>query len=720
MGYSDRKPSTDAYRPSDTQALQQAAFEVVRKQLQFKVNRQAAERSEVPQPFTTVLNCRQPKSKRGVERNPGEEIRSERVPLFRVGEGSPQDTKRKRSADNGPDGDLVLEPESKDTCEPPTKRRLFATHRPTPKPKLLGKGRIRAAETYICDDVWHIIIGHLDPAQLFTFYKESAFFHRKLKEFTHLWKINRINHYGQEIPSPPQELTEFQYSDLLHGRSCQHCRSKANTRKAYWAFLRRWCTTCLHEQTIEMKDVWQRIRNVDGFPQQLLGTCLKTALSDSWGNYLGVNAGNASLHMSRPSSAVKVLYLRSELEALVEAFIESKDSIPPATSDPNEDEPPLAPAMKVFVEEKRAHVERLREFALNMEAWEVIKRTRKSTENKSRKDARREYFMEQALKLKLNPPVSRAEIERSSAFKSSIAISKWPNNSAWQSLRPKLEKDISESRKVNLPGGPSLQDAKAYDIENNETQSVPSAASARTLPAPQGLPSTVARAPVLPPQQPTISQLPPVKDPRPGPPQRLRTMEPPLTCRPLDPTVTASAQSPMQYQQHVAPYLTPSHDGTHQALQYVAPFHTSYTPVYQPLHHTGAYHTALQQFSPQISSQGSTGHQSATLQNQPYDATFLKSSQVASQPSQAAAGTSNSYPDRRLPPPVPAPSSLPSKTASSPGYGAAYENNATITAFAHPPNPSPGGFSHLAQYQHHAAPNAAQSNARPLHGLWSF
>lgn len=670
MGSSHDIPYTDASGPPRKHVNMGAASEGVSQQLKFKVNRQAAERSEAPQPFTTVLNCRQPKKKRGQERKAVEEIKSERVPLFRVGESPPQGTKRKRSADNGPDGDSVSEPESKETF-PLTKRRLFASSRPSPKPKLLGKGRIRVAETYICDDVWHVIIEHLDPAQLFNLYKESSFFHRKLANFKRLWTNNRVNHYGEDIPSPPEELTEYQYSDLLHGRSCQHCRLKENTRKAYWAFLRRWCTSCLHEQTVELKDALRRVRAVDGFPEYLLSTCLKSAQSDSWGNYLGVNTSDVDLTMSRPLSAVKIIFLKSELEELITAFLKSKRSKGSSSSaasestNPSDDEPPYPPAMQTFVDAKVAHVERLRDFAMQMEDWERVRRGVRSIDNKSRRDARRVYFVDKALELKFTPPLTKSEIERSKAFRTSIAISKWPNNSAWQALRPKLEEEIMRSRALSPPRHPVHRDAKVIDFDSKRQK----VASACTLPAPSRVPSTAARGLVLPLPQPTFQQLPPIHDPAPGV-QRLRTMEPPVMYKAVMQSVAPCTHPPV-YQQHTAQNSGPQCD-TFQNQQYAATYPTAYDNTYRTPPHGPPSQTQQHWL---------VGQHGATLQNPAYGATASNAQHGApSQSLQPGAGSPTSYLDRRLPPPIPLSSSLPPVTVpslDSPGHGLAYQNTMT-------------------------------------------
>ena len=68
-----------------------------------------------------------------------------------------------------------------------------------------------------------------------------------------IWQKARLNNFGPTHPPCPPSLTEMQYADLLTGLGCQAkgCKNK-KARKTYWAFQRRWCDVCLHQQVIEV------------------------------------------------------------------------------------------------------------------------------------------------------------------------------------------------------------------------------------------------------------------------------------------------------------------------------------------------------------------------------------------------------------------------------------------------------------------------------------
>lgn len=105
-------------------------------------------------------------------------------------------------------------------------------------------------------DAWNLIFERCSPEFLLSARKVSQDFRHALN-MEHVWRNGRLNTFGVEHPPCPSTLNEMQYADLLFGLGCQArgCPNKM-ARKTYWAYQRRWCDNCLHQQVMEVSHTY--------------------------------------------------------------------------------------------------------------------------------------------------------------------------------------------------------------------------------------------------------------------------------------------------------------------------------------------------------------------------------------------------------------------------------------------------------------------------------
>ncbi|ORY12251.1 hypothetical protein BCR34DRAFT_468953, partial [Clohesyomyces aquaticus] len=400
------------------------------KNVAFKVNKQVPVRGPPPQPFGTVINCRKPTGKRAINRI--EEVRSQQVPLSKVPGVFEVESNRKRGIDDVGDDDHTA-PSKRSSCSRDNspaftmspgfrpEERIFPTLRPRAKPTKLRRGKALSKEIDL--DCWFTILRFADPAQLLEMRDKIASCYRFLRDNPTLWKHSRKHYYKDSLPEPPAELTEFQYAHLRHGHGCMSCGA-IQTRKTYWAFLRRWCKNCLQKKTIKETEARDMFKDDDGGDISFISKCLPSGIFDSWGNFVGV--GPAHAH------SLKTVFLVSDVEKLVAQFNqEARDNLGTWHAE-----------MRTWMNEKVKLVEERREFAQKMEQWEDSARSSKSFDYQGRKEARKTFFVEKAAQL--TPPICLRQMELCPAYRRSVAIPKEPNMTSWLQLKPKLEKEAAE------------------------------------------------------------------------------------------------------------------------------------------------------------------------------------------------------------------------------------------------------------------------------------
>ncbi|KAG9190698.1 hypothetical protein G6011_08786 [Alternaria panax] len=411
------------------------------KYVAFTVNKQTPFLQTPDQAYATVINCRRPGGKRA---GLAQEVRSHNVPLAMV-EGS---LKRKRGDESRKDSEQAANPAmySGNNATTPLAaapaRQLLNQQWQQRKPTRLRRGKILSKGVDL--DCWFIILSYSDPAQLLEMRSKIASCYRFLRDNPMLWKHSRDYYYGNDMPDPPPGLTEFQFAHLRHGHGCMDCGAP-NTRKTFWAFLRRMCKDCLNSQVVKEYDAIAQLRGLDGEDVSYIRAALPSGIFDSWGNFVGV--GPASTH------ALKTIYLRSDVQKLVAEFHnESRQRVP------NTEE--TTAWWTEWLAAKAKQVEERQMFAKKMEQWEEMQRTARTSDYSAKKSRRKNFFKEKALQL--TPPIGVKELEACPAYKRAITIPKDPNNTSWDLLKPKIVKEAAENAAKR-----NMEDSRAPTASNS-------------------------------------------------------------------------------------------------------------------------------------------------------------------------------------------------------------------------------------------------------------
>jgi hypothetical protein len=387
------------------------------KNVAFTVNKQTPFFQTPDQAHATILNCRPATGKRS---GFPQEVRSHSVPLAKI-EGS---LKRKRGEEGKNDiqqatSQTALSGNGATTLPTTTLARpLINQQFQQRKPTKMRKGKILSK---------NIILSFADPAQLLEMRSQIASCYRFLRDNPMLWKHSRDFYYGADLPDPPSGVTEFQFAHLRHGHGCMSCGAP-NTRKTYWAFLRRMCKKCLISQVVKDYDAMGVFMITNTEVLSLLRSALPSGIFDSWGNFVGV--GPASTH------ALKTIYLRSDVQKLAaEYHQECGERGSQSGETPSWIAEWLAPKVKK-VEERQI-------FAKKMEQWEEMQRSNKTSEYSGKKSRRKTFYKEKASQL--TPPISVKELEDCPSYKRAIIIPKEPNKISWDQLKPKIIKEVAEN-----------------------------------------------------------------------------------------------------------------------------------------------------------------------------------------------------------------------------------------------------------------------------------
>lgn len=400
------------------------------KNVAFKVNKQTPFSQTLAGAYGTVINCRKPGGK-GASREQ-KEVRSHHVPLANI----PGALKRKRGEEGKNEFDqstiLSISSASNATKFPITARPTLNQQWQQRKPTRLRKGKTLSKGVDL--DCWFTILSFSDPAQLLEMRSKIASCYRFLRDNPMLWKHSRNYYYGSDMPDPPSQLTEFEYAHLRHGHGCMSCHAP-NTRKTYWAFLRRWCKTCLQSKTLKEQDALVMLRNANGEDISYLHKALPSGIFDSWGNFVGV--GPATTH------SLKTVYLLSDVQKLIAEYAQERQKNPDGHAE-----------MRTWLATKVNLVEERRAFAKKMELWEETTRSTKSFDYQAKKSARKAFFEHKAVKL--NPPISLRDMEACPSYRRAVAIPKEPNNTSWLQLKPKLEKEAADLVAMRTQRGSDL------------------------------------------------------------------------------------------------------------------------------------------------------------------------------------------------------------------------------------------------------------------------
>ncbi|KAF1976110.1 hypothetical protein BU23DRAFT_60907 [Bimuria novae-zelandiae CBS 107.79] len=399
------------------------------KDFAFKVNKQTPAYGSLPPAYGTVIDCRPASGKRAKNEK---ELKSRQVRLTRVPDPEDLESKKRKRDSNSKDEEddqVVVQQEAKtvtvsDLSAAPSAERPLVRKPQLPAPTKFRRGTILKKEVDL--DSWFTILRFSDPAQLLEMRTKIASCYRFLRDNPMLWKHSRDFAYDGTLPDPHSELTEFQYADLRHGHGCMSCHTP-QTRKTYWAFLRRWCKNCLQEKTRKDNDIVEILKEVGDDHVYDLLQCLPVAIFDSWDNYVGVGPGN-----THPQKNVHVI---GDAHKLVAEFKKERDANPATWH----------AECRVWMDEKKKDLQERHDFARKMELWEDHARQSKSSDFHEKKTARKKYFQEKAAEL--NPPISEKELQLCPSYRRAIVIPKMPNMLSWSQLKPKVEKEAAALQK---------------------------------------------------------------------------------------------------------------------------------------------------------------------------------------------------------------------------------------------------------------------------------
>jgi len=392
------------------------------KNFAFQVNKQTPIAQGPAQAYGTVINCRKPAGKRAGHVQ--KEVRSYHVPLSNI-PGAP---KRKWGEDGNSEAEQFIcwtAQQGTSIMPPPTAldRPMLTQYWQQRKPTRLRKGKTLSKGFDL--DCWFVILSFTEPAQLLEMREKIASCYRFLRDNPMLWKHSRNYYHGKDMPDPPSELTEFQYAHLRHGHGCMSCGAK-NTRKTYWAFLRRWCKACLQTRSLKEHEALAMMRDQNGKDISFLARCLPSGIFDSWGNFVG--AGPATTH------SLKTFYSLPDVKEIVAEYILEADRR-------SSDQAEWHTWYVTWYTNKIKVIEERKAFAKKMELWEESTRLSKTCDYQAKKSARRLYFVEKAKQL--TPPLDLRQLEACPSYRRAIVIPKDPHISSWNQLRPKVEKEAA-------------------------------------------------------------------------------------------------------------------------------------------------------------------------------------------------------------------------------------------------------------------------------------
>ncbi|KAJ4357777.1 uncharacterized protein N0V89_002353 [Didymosphaeria variabile] len=400
------------------------------KDFAFRVNKQTPANGSLPPAYGTVIDCRPAHGRRGRSEK---EVKSRPVRLTRVpGPHGVECKKRKRDGKDfkNDDGTATASKESSVDTMSTASVSTASTERPLvvrksqPAPTRFRRGTVLKKQVDL--DSWFTILRFSDPAQLLEMRTRIASCYRFLRDNPMLWKHSRDHSYDDSLPDPPSVLSEFQYAHLRHGHGCMSCH-KPSTRKTYWAFLRRWCKTCLHSKIVKEHEVIAMLKEASEEHVLELLKCLPVAIFDSWENYVGVGPGN-----THPQ---KNVYILQDVENLLAEHGRERDENPATWH----------AECRVWMSEKEKVIQERHDFARKMEFWEDHARQVKSSDFQEKKMARKKYFKERAAEL--TPPITEKELQLCPSYRRAVVIPKMPNMLSWSQLKPKVEKEAADVRK---------------------------------------------------------------------------------------------------------------------------------------------------------------------------------------------------------------------------------------------------------------------------------
>ncbi|KAL8781344.1 MAG: hypothetical protein Q9194_000435 [Teloschistes cf. exilis] len=366
---------------------------------------------------------------------------------------TPTAKSRKRKADDAP-SHATRKPKKRTINRISTERRLKAKRPGRPaKPAQVRLARLSQKhphEEHIPYDIWCCIIANSPLALVFKIKDVSNTIRSLLAGNVAPWKDARYKTYGSDHPDPPVGITEAQYADLLVGFGCQdkHCHDK-KARKVYWAFQRRWCTSCMRKNTVQEDSCGVFL---DKYPE--LTKYLNTGLFDGWGHYVRIGVPDENPAPNRTEVSKRV-FLRTDIARLAQQIETIEADTSNANLNSSDARTELIAAMKATNEKV---VEKIRP----IEEWAKTYKKSNAAESTSKKQKKMDFFAAKALSM--NPPIDRETLERMECFHAAVAAASEPTERAWKSVEKKLRAQRTKTQ-ASLAMGEAIENPIQEDYK---------------------------------------------------------------------------------------------------------------------------------------------------------------------------------------------------------------------------------------------------------------
>ena len=317
-------------------------------------------------------------------------------------------------------------------------------------------------KTVINMDAWRCIFEFCPVDFLLNARKVCSGFREALSG-PNIWQTARFNTLGPTHPACPPQLTEMQYADLLTGLGCQSrgCGNK-KARKTYWAFERRWCESCLHQNVLDNEGADKLLASYAPHYRH----CVPQAVFDSWKHYQWVGTPQDMPSWARPQAFTAPGYLVSALNTLK---AEADAFTAPAADGTVKDQTEIS----AFFQTKRTANDKKVETLKAVEDWEKEEEKKRNEWHKVVKAQRADFYADMAAKM--DEPIERAELEVMDCFKRAVNINRPATERSWKLLEDKIKKEKNQptnsftnvmgSMAANDPDG-VFHDAMEYPPRN--------------------------------------------------------------------------------------------------------------------------------------------------------------------------------------------------------------------------------------------------------------
>ena len=323
-------------------------------------------------------------------------------------------------------------------------------------------------------DLWMRILEFTPPS----FLKKARILSKEFKvmvdNFNSIYVNQRKENYGQDMPDPPNGLTERQYNDLLGGKGCLEpgCTDKLASR-THWSWAQRWCWDCWKAK-IERED---RVLKLNHTPHgrnliAKLLECIPVGMHDS---FLKPHDFIEDLE-SRPRGAPRLYryYLKEDVKRIIEKY----DALtpPPFVENPEQTPEERARGRALWQEEMDKLDDKKAEFlangkAKNDEHMKVVQKIESLVKKRrdvvakpynDNRQARRELFTRRA-KEDL-PHIPTQFVESTKAYKAATRIFRdGGTERGWLTLKPKIEKEFEKSKNIR-----TISASVDLDVEEEE------------------------------------------------------------------------------------------------------------------------------------------------------------------------------------------------------------------------------------------------------------